>query len=118
MKPEALEWTNKLRSGKYKQTTGTLCDSKGYCCLGVAATFSESSPLGGTLYNFPEVTERYGLTCDGFRYSGLSAMDMNDTLGLSFEEIAYLADETLAKELGHDTFGEQDLECLDLLKGQ
>ncbi|MGA0595643.1 hypothetical protein [Enterovirga sp. CN4-39] len=28
-------WVAALRSGEFKQTTGTLKDSKGYCCLGV-----------------------------------------------------------------------------------
>jgi len=30
------KWLRALRSGKYSQTTGTLQDSIGYCCLGVA----------------------------------------------------------------------------------
>ena len=30
------KWIKALRSGKYKQTTGTLQDDQGYCCLGVA----------------------------------------------------------------------------------
>lgn len=30
------KWLKALRSGEYKQTTGSLCDGKGgYCCLGV-----------------------------------------------------------------------------------
>lgn len=28
-------WTNALDSNEYSQTTGTLKDEKGYCCLGV-----------------------------------------------------------------------------------
>lgn len=28
-------WIKALRSGKYKQTTGTMKDAAGYCCLGV-----------------------------------------------------------------------------------
>lgn len=36
-----------LRSGKYKQTIGTLKDSKGYCCLGVASKlFSDAYGIG------------------------------------------------------------------------
>ena len=30
------QWCDALRSGKYKQTTGTLQGRQGYCCLGVA----------------------------------------------------------------------------------
>jgi hypothetical protein len=33
--PTRDEWTAALRSGKYNQTSESLCDSSGYCCLGV-----------------------------------------------------------------------------------
>jgi hypothetical protein len=32
---QAQRWANALRSGKYKQITGRLQGSNGYCCLGV-----------------------------------------------------------------------------------
>lgn len=35
-KQDIQKWINALRSGKYKQTQGSLQDAKGYCCLGVA----------------------------------------------------------------------------------
>lgn len=36
MSPELKAlWLNALRSGEYRQTTGTLKDTDGYCCLGV-----------------------------------------------------------------------------------
>lgn len=35
------KWLKALRSGKYKQTKGTLCDGKGYCCLGVLEQVTE-----------------------------------------------------------------------------
>lgn len=31
----AMEWAAVLESGEYSQTTGTLRDSAGFCCLGV-----------------------------------------------------------------------------------
>jgi hypothetical protein len=40
-KEDAAKWLKALRSGKYEQTTGTLCEkddiyeNPGYCCLGV-----------------------------------------------------------------------------------
>ena len=36
--PKAFKtkWLKALRSGDFKQTTGELQDSEGYCCLGVA----------------------------------------------------------------------------------
>ena len=36
----AKDWIKALRSGKYEQTTGTLKDGKGYCCLGVLCDIS------------------------------------------------------------------------------
>lgn len=36
-------WLEALRSGEYKQTHGTLHNSEGYCCLGVAAKVWELS---------------------------------------------------------------------------
>lgn len=37
VRPETiLKWTKALRSGEYKQTTASLQDNNGYCCLGVA----------------------------------------------------------------------------------
>tara|TARA_B100000929_G_scaffold108179_1_gene85703 strand:- start:8691 stop:9359 length:669 start_codon:yes stop_codon:yes gene_type:complete len=35
--PKQLEWLIALESGEYPQTTGSLQDSSGFCCLGVAA---------------------------------------------------------------------------------
>lgn len=33
---KATELVAALRSGNYSQTTKTLCDDRGFCCLGVA----------------------------------------------------------------------------------
>lgn len=35
-KKEIQKWVRALRSGKFEQTTGTLEDANGHCCLGVA----------------------------------------------------------------------------------
>jgi len=36
--PEHIKvWTDALDSGDYPQTTGALCNTEGYCCLGVYA---------------------------------------------------------------------------------
>ena len=35
------KWIEALRSGKYRQTTGTLRDRDGFCCLGVLCDISE-----------------------------------------------------------------------------
>ena len=34
------KWVEALRSGKYKQTSGSLHDDNGFCCLGVACEIS------------------------------------------------------------------------------
>ena len=39
-KERIQKWVDSLRSGKYSQTTQTLQDSTGYCCLGVACELS------------------------------------------------------------------------------
>lgn len=45
-KKDILKWTKALRSGEYVQTRGTLQDSTGFCCLGVACdTFIEKDLL-------------------------------------------------------------------------
>lgn len=41
MNNNAKLWVKALKSGKYKQTSGTLQDEDGYCCLGVACKLYE-----------------------------------------------------------------------------
>lgn len=52
------KWLNALRSGKYKQGTGSLLTQfidddgqkrKDYCCLGVACSIGIANPEGGRL---------------------------------------------------------------------
>jgi len=38
------DWVKALRSGVYQQTTGTLSDSRGYCCLGVLCVVADIEP--------------------------------------------------------------------------
>ena len=40
----AARWTAALRSGEYKQTTQKLCDSGGFCCLGVLSELYLATP--------------------------------------------------------------------------
>lgn len=35
-------WVAALRSGEYEQTTERLCDSSGYCCLGVLCVLAKA----------------------------------------------------------------------------
>lgn len=41
MNENAKKWVEALRSGEFKQTTQTLQDAGGYCCLGIAAVVYE-----------------------------------------------------------------------------
>lgn len=38
-------WQNALRSDRYKQTTGTLANEEGHCCLGVACEVAIANGL-------------------------------------------------------------------------
>jgi hypothetical protein len=55
MKKEiADKWIEALRSGEYKQGTGTLQNKCGYCCLGVLCKLAEREgvPVAHDLDNF------------------------------------------------------------------
>ena len=52
--PENIKtWVDALDSGNYPQTTGALCNTEGYCCLGVYAKvvlgLSDVDMVGPTL---------------------------------------------------------------------
>lgn len=99
------KWVAALRSGEYKQATGTLCQldaegkPEGYCCLGVlehvldgeveyyANDADEHIPLGMPSNNF---LKKHGLAFDNlFGQSMYTLSEMNDS-GSTFEEIANL----------------------------
>ena len=98
------KWVEALRSGKYKQTTGTLRDRDGFCCLGVLCDISKTGEWvkddGGWRYEgytdvLPKpVQQLVGLRAQNGNISrstepeleGLS--EMNDADGKSFAEIA------------------------------
>jgi len=97
---EFMEWLNEgLRSGKYPQTTGRLQDDKGYCCLGVACELLmpknrqaryDSRYLVGTYpisqYNSPKWLKV--INRDFYRRTGMGLTTLNDSMELSFDEIA------------------------------
>lgn len=85
------KWIDALRSGEYSQTSRSLRDKNGYCCLGVLARvcgYSENELRGKEfLYskNFPNVPEiLQGLYSKTYVFE---LSNMNDT-GYSFTEIA------------------------------
>lgn len=84
-------WVAALRSGKYKETTETLRDSEGFCCLGVLCDLNRKD--GGA----PWVKNRHG---HQFRYLGSfgmlsrSMMDFirGDNIEVNFGEYAEMND--------------------------
>lgn len=99
MKEYPKAWIEALRSGKYKQTTRLLKDSKGgMCCLGVLCEISDSSrwhnhQWGGEATDALPKELRDGL---GFKsrsgdirlpFSAESLTSLNDS-GLTFSQIA------------------------------
>ena len=97
--PEQIEknrrdWIAALRSGNYKQTTGTLEDSCGkdpeYCCLGVFAKLHDIVD-GGSKDPDPYdlIAQGLGVFAPNTGYSGAYEMvSMNDEDEASFAEIA------------------------------
>lgn len=79
------EWTAALRSGKYKQTRGSIKTPDGFCCLGVGQEL-----LGWT--EREDVADIFEWCKNSFNFSAgnVSAklIDMNDVQGKSFLEIA------------------------------
>lgn len=105
-KKQIQKWCNALRSGKYSQTIGTLQDSNGYCCLGVACKIF----IPESKQRIKEDEMLYGYLPDELFYSpkwlkaidsnfgedsrtnpkskNISLSDLNDSRGFSFDEIA------------------------------
>lgn len=112
--PEQIEMQNKwfamLRSGEYKQTKNILRSSKtgGYCCLGVAALLVAGQKEADSYFDSQGNLsyQRDTMKALGFRdadggfakpieFGGRtisSFVDANDNCGLTFAEIAGLAE--------------------------
>lgn len=92
------KWLKALRSGRYKQCRQELCNSKGYCCLGVLARISGSKKQHLKFDNCKKdyrIHKFGGLLSPKFlREVGMKDLtqkrlsDMNDYDRKSFEEIA------------------------------
>lgn len=104
-------WANALKSGEYEQTTGTLRDKFGYCCLGVACQIAIDNGCtvkveqevgeGDNCYHYDEsegnlplsVIKWYGLEGEDpilkhINGEDISAVDLNDNHCLNFNQIA------------------------------
>lgn len=90
----AMKWVEALRSGKYKQTRGTLKNNEGFCCLGVLC---EINGIDMTVQSeaYPKIKYDLGLNDDlGLskdRYFSLSSLNdhgIENLERLTFDEIA------------------------------
>lgn len=99
-KKDILKWTAALRSGRYKQTTDSLQDGHGYCCLGVACkefipeeelrlTDDEAVISGELPIDQPEAPYwlRY-INTEFAMITSLGLSDLNDNEDFTFDEIA------------------------------
>jgi len=94
----ADRWVDALRSGKYQQTTGTLHNGKGYCCLGVLCdVVGEEFVRVGTFYlclgskaTLPDnICKMVDLKYDLGEYDwGQHSLASDNDGGATFEEIA------------------------------
>jgi hypothetical protein len=100
-------WVEALRSGKYKQNKNKLRTKDGneyyYCCLGVLCDLYYENGWNGDHHLDRAFTEPPKQVCDwaGLKESdpyiapNISAMKANDSLNMSFDEIATLIEENL-----------------------
>lgn len=99
-------WIKALRSGEYKQTTQSLRDSKGFCCLGVLCDLARKDggdkwekDWSGYLYNdsqgdLPSSMHSFIFTPEA-KISPADLVHMNDTFNKSFKEIADVIEQKL-----------------------
>jgi len=97
------QWIKALRSGKYSQTTETLQDSTGFCCLGVLCDvidptgWNENSHRGSTEYPSSEILVHAEIYEGGSPSEGVVGQlaDMNDEQQFTFLQIADWVEENL-----------------------
>lgn len=103
------KWVSALRSGLLQQTTESLKDTEGFCCLGVLCEISAAETgfgipenlvetygnedLGQTIRDWADIKNTHGgfVLIGGIRYSLTEAND----LGKTFLEIAAAIEEQL-----------------------
>ncbi len=111
MKPAiAKKWIEALRSGKYKQTKGTLKDETGFCCLGVLCDLHVKNEWGGLFEDRsfgrstslpPEIIEWAGMRTPIGDFSGTRDLtqcnDGDEGKRLSFKQIANIIEHNVDK---------------------
>ena len=101
---QITEWTTALRSGEYEQASGRLVRTNytsqsiapgkmGYCCLGVYGALNGGAAGSADRMRFDGLMEVSFLP-DGMMIAAAQRFfsELNDTHGLSFAEIADVAD--------------------------
>lgn len=113
--PGLKKWLKALRSGKYRQTVGTLCETRNkrrhFCCLGVLSetqgrlikkdiswrdidqmsVLSQHNPLYSIFGDTGKFPEGVFIEEDGDMIS-TNLSWLNDCMGFSFKEIADVAE--------------------------
>lgn len=98
------EWIKRLRSNEYKQGEGQLFDKRSneYCCLGVACTIYNNEELKsiGCEFHIPyniESPSEINIPREirGFNEFTKILIDLNDSEGLNFNEIADWIEENI-----------------------
>jgi len=105
------KWIKALKSGEYKQTTESLRDSTGFCCLGVLCDLhsKEFGILWDINKDYPDFCTYYdnedilpkavahwaGISCDPLVGDGFKSLSAINDDGESFETIAKLIEENL-----------------------
>tara|TARA_R110000744_G_scaffold170264_2_gene288414 strand:- start:16973 stop:17299 length:327 start_codon:yes stop_codon:yes gene_type:complete len=101
--PELVKtkWIEALRSGKYKQTTETLQDGTGLCCLGVLCKVAQNEDIKvDTCGTYVTGEDLSSSQYDVYEWSGLNSTtetdleEMNDN-GENFNTIADFIEEYL-----------------------
>ena len=103
-KENIRKWVEALRSGDFPQTTSTLADSDGYCCLGVACDISGLGRWGDDLDgDYSHST--YVVEVDGVvRLAGEVLADqdhLNITEGMSFDSVRDLVRDVVERDQRH-----------------
>jgi len=99
-KQQIKQWVNALRSGKYKQSIGSLENQHGFCCLGVACKelipTTEQKLIDDYLVGYvPDYQPKApawlkNIAFDFYGKTGFHFETLNDHSDFTFEEISDL----------------------------
>ena len=112
LNPNAQEWVNDLRSGKFKQAKGRLGNGRGgYCCLGVACLTYQR--VTGEKIGDRRLKWRRGGGLDG------ALSEIREWLGLFDSEGEYVGYEGKMKALASDNDeGKAFTEIADIIESE